>query len=301
MKEAFKTQRFNAKSQKLITQANDIIVEYRRSGLGLTLRQLYYQLVARGNLANEQKNYKRLGSLLSNARLAGLVDWDALEDRTRNLKGFNGSDIDVPSYISGIASGYHVDLWEGQENYIEVWVEKEALAGVVERACGLMACNFFSCRGFNSQSEQYRAGKRFHSKGHYEGRECFVLHLGDHDPSGMDMTRDNIDRLSMFSGGNVTLKRVALNMDQIEELKPPPNPAKETDSRAQGYIKEFGRSSWELDALPPDYIVNLIKGEISKLVDIDQMNSRREHQEEGRREIDLIAENYEEFVDWVNR
>ena len=290
--ETFKPQRFNKSSVATIDQANTIISEYMGQGYSLTLRQLYYQFVARGLMANKQANYKRLGSLLSKARLAGLVSWDALEDRTRNLKGWSGGYDNVADYMRTVDDGYFVDIWEGQENYVEVWVEKEALVGVVERAANEFRARYFSCRGYTSQSEQYRAGKRFY-RNTRSGRTCHVLHLGDHDPSGMDMTRDNRERLEMFSRYGVQVHRLALNMDQVEELNPPPNPAKETDSRSGWYIREYGTKSWELDALDPNYINNLIRTNLQNLVDEDKMNERREYESEGTAEIQAVAENYE--------
>jgi hypothetical protein len=296
--ETFVPKRFNKSSVATIAQANTIINDYIAQGYSLTLRQLYYQFVARGLMENDQRNYKRLGSLLSKARLAGLVNWNALEDRTRSLKGWRGGYSDVASYMSGVDDGYFVDIWEGQPNYVEVWVEKEALVGVVERTCNRYRAQYFSCRGYSSQSEQYVAGKRFERQ-RRAGRRCHVLHLGDHDPSGMDMTRDNQDRLAMFSANSVEVKRLALNMDQVEELNPPPNPAKETDSRSGWYIDRYGESSWELDALDPSYINNLIEKEMKILVDIDKMNKRREYENEGTTEIRAVADNYDEIKEFL--
>lgn len=298
MREQFIEHRFNNKTQIVIDQANAIIDEYLSGGYSLTLRQLYYQFVARGLMANEQKNYKRLGDTLSKARLAGLVDWRALEDRTRNLKGWGGGFEDVAEYLSSIGSDYIVDIWEGQENYVEVWVEKDALVGVIEKSCRNWRAGFFACRGYTSQSEQYYAGKRF-ARRNDDGKECHVLHLGDHDPSGIDMTRDNSERLDMFSSYGVTVHRIALNMDQVRELNPPPNPAKETDSRHGGYVSKFGSKSWELDALDPKYIDNLIRGHMNELVDIEMMDARREYEEEGKRELKAVAENHEDIMEWL--
>lgn len=297
-KELFVRRNFNNASMATIAAANDIIDDYLRQGYTLTLRQLYYQFVARGLMENKQRNYKNLGELLSNARLAGLVDWNAMEDRTRNLSGYGSGYNNVADYISGIASGYAVDLWEGQTNYVEVWVEKEALAGVVERACAELRISHFSCRGYVSQSEQYSAGKRFARKVR-AGLTCTIFHLGDHDPSGLDMTRDNQERLRMFSRMGVRVRRLALNMDQVEELNPPPNPAKETDSRHDEYVAEFGDSSWELDALDPDYINNLVAESVKELVDEDRMNEQRAKEAAGEQELQGVADNWDDIRDYM--
>lgn len=248
--------KFSASSQEMIDHANTIIEEYAAQGYDLTLRQLYYQFVSRDLIPNNQQSYKRLGSIINDARLAGLIDWSRLVDRTWNLHAL--SHWSSPSEIvSACANQYRIDKWATQPHRIEVWIEKEALAGVFERVCDELDVPFFSCRGYTSQSEMWAAGQRL--KGIVKRKQKpIILHFGDHDPSGVDMTRDITDRLALFMGG-VRLERLALNMDQIQQYQPPPNPAKTTDARAEGYIAKYGDDSWELDALEPDVLANLVR------------------------------------------
>jgi hypothetical protein len=146
------------------------------------------------------------------------------------------------------------------------------LLGVIEGVCEEFRVPYFACRGNNSQSEQYRAGNRLRE--HFaDGRAPLILHLGDHDPNGLDMTRDNRDRLSMFAGRPVEVRRIALNIDQVEQYGPPPNFAKETDSRFAGYVRQFGENCWELDALDPDVIAGLIWREIEAVLDHEGWNA----------------------------
>lgn len=266
-REQFIEKKFHTKTLRLISQANDIIAEYTAVGLVLSVRQIYYQFVARGLIPNNLQSYKRLGAALDSGRLAGFIDWDSIEDRTRFLQGNRHWKRPVDTLYDA-AMRFRVNRWEDQDNLVEVWVEKAALIGVVERACIGLDVRFFACRGYNSQSAQYEAGKRF-EYWRSRGKDCVVIHLGDHDPSGLDMTRDNRDRLDMFSRNGVRVERLALNWDQIEEHKPPPNPAKEKDSRSPGYIAEFGRSSYELDALPPDVLHELITNAVLEYRDED--------------------------------
>ena len=300
MKELFIEKKFRGESLKRIIQANEIIGEMRSQGYTLSIRQLYYQYVQRGIIPNKVQEYKRLIDLLSKARLAGLVDWSAFEDRGRHVRGGDHGWENPAHYMESVGSDYAVKIWEGQENYVEVWIEKDALVGVIQRPCERLRVPYFSCRGYSSQTEQYNAGKRFASMAH-DGKTCHVIHLGDHDPSGLDMSRDNQERLDMFSDYNVTLHRVALNMNQIEELNPPPNPAKLTDSRVGNYLSLYGKVSWELDALPPSYIDKLVQTEINKLIDVDVMNARRDLEREGREELSRIANNYEQIKDFLDR
>ena len=255
----YKEIRFRQSSLDLIHLVNEVINDYKAQGYELTLRQVYYQLVARGYIPNNERSYKNVGNLINDGRLAGLIDWYAITDRTRNLRG--NSHWDTPSEVIASAKySYLLDKWEGQPNYVEVWVEKDALVDVVGQACRPLDVPYFSCRGYTSQSEMWMAAQRFRRQDFREQR--IIIHLGDHDPSGIDMTRDIQERLDMF-GADVYVKRVALTMEQIDFYSPPPNPAKITDSRCDKYIAQYGHESWELDALEPKVITDLIKEQVT--------------------------------------
>lgn len=272
--EEFIPQPFRPVSLKRIQQANDIIAEYQADGLTLTLRQPYYQFVARGLLENKQRNYDALGDTISKARLGGMVDWDAIEDRTRFLRGRRNSHSPSTA-LTGLSYRYSIDMWANQATRVEVWIEKDALLGVIDRVCNQNDVDYFACRGYVSQSELYAAGKRM-ADYHDRSYDTVVIHLGDHDPSGIDMTRDNDERLCMFAGGHVEIRRIALNMDQIRTYNPPPNPTKLTDSRAPEYVATHGYESWELDALEPRVLRDLIQGVIDEYKDPDLWQERED-------------------------
>ena len=260
---------FQDKTLYTIALAQVIIEEYRVQGFVLTLRQLYYQFVARDLIPNLQREYNKLGSVMNDARLAGLIDWNSIEDRTRNLQALPHW-TSPSSIIRSAASSYRVDKWENQPWKVEVWIEKDALVGVLERICNSWDVPYFSCRGYTSQSEMWGAAQRL-IRCSGNGQETVILHLGDHDPSGLDMTRDIQERLRLFMRYEgvqpVIVKRIALNMDQISQYNPPPNPAKLSDSRAGEYVSEYGYDSWELDALEPRVIEDLIQDAVGDLVD----------------------------------
>jgi len=267
----YEKRNFQKKSLALIEQINAILSEYREQGYTLTLRQIYYQLVGRDIIKNDQKVYDNLGTLIKNGRNAGLVDWDMIEDRTRELH-------ELPSWetpadiIQAAANQYRRDLWEGQKNYCEVWVEKDALASIVEKAADRWNCPCFSCRGYDSTSSIREAALRFIGKAE-QGRECFIIHIGDCDPSGQHMTEDIGNRLDFYKA-TVKVERIALNMDQVELYKLPPNVLKKdkekkkySDSRAMAYIKKYGTKSWEVDALRPEVLTELITTAIKNRLD----------------------------------
>jgi hypothetical protein len=287
--ETFERHRFQAATHAMIEQANAIIGEFVAQGFLLTLRQLFYQLVARELIENKQTEYKRLGDVIKNARRAGLIDWDAIEDRTRIVRRL-ASWGDPPELIAA-AEQYRENPRQGQDVRVEVWIEKDALIGVIERVCNDFRLPYFACRGNNSESEQYAAGKRFEAQ-LAEGLTPIVLHLGDHDPNGLDMTRDNRDRLALFARQPVEVRRLALNMDQVERYRPPPNFAKETDTRFAAYAGLYGPECWELDALAPDVIASLIRAEIEGLIDVDSWTEAMNREAENRALLDHASHNW---------
>jgi hypothetical protein len=288
--------RNNAERMKIVTQANKIIAGYQAQGFDLTLRQLYYQFVARDILPNKQTEYKRLGEILLEGRMAGLVDWLAIIDRTRNLADLSHWN-DPAQIVQAVAEQFRVDLWATQPNRVEVWVEKDAAIGVVMGVCQQLDVPYFSCRGNTSASEMWVASQRF--KKHFRvEQEPIILHFGDHDPSGVDMTRDIRDRLAAF-GTPIDVRRLALNMDQIEQYNPPPNPAKESDSRYKGYLELYGDESWELDALEPAVLAALIRKEVLSIREEKPWLQAKRRQAEGRAELSAISQNYEDVKEHV--
>jgi hypothetical protein len=285
---------FRELSLKLIEVANVIIDEFSSDGLALTLRQLYYQFVARDLLPNSDKSYDMLGSVINDARLAGLIDWNAIEDRGRNLRSHSTWD-DPADLIATAAQAFAIDRWADQDNYVEVWVEKQALEAVVGQACDPWQVPYFACKGYTSQSEMWRAAQRFEE--HYN-QAGVIIHLGDHDPSGIDMTRDIVDRLNSCFRVEVEVERIALNMDQIKKYKPP-NPAKLSDSRARGYIDAFGKSSWELDALNPKTLRGLIDRAIASYCDEHRYQAKVDEETKMRKLLDTCSDRWDEVAEML--
>lgn len=285
--------RFSEKNLAKIEFAKEVLEDLTSRGFTPTLRQVYYRFVAADKIENTQREYKNLGTVLNDARLCGLIDWDHMVDRTRNVQGTTHWS-DPSSIIRACASQFRIDKWEGQEFYVEVWVEKDAQVDVISHACDPLDIDYFSCRGYVSQSEMWSAARRLLARIE-EGRRPVVVHLGDHDPSGIDMTRDIQARMGVFDA-EVTVRRIALNMPQIEELGPPPNPAKVTDSRAGEYIERYGTESWELDALDPDYTVALITEEVLKFRDEDLFAEREELESQQREQLQEVSDNWPAVV-----
>ncbi len=326
---AYETKRFRGDALDAIHTANQILEDYDQQGYDLTLRQLFYQHVARGLIPNTERSYKRLGKIVNDARMAGLIDWDHIVDRTRNVRSI-AHWKDPAEIIDATARSFKVDLWATQENYVEVWIEKDALVGVIEGICRELDVPYFSCRGYTSQSEMWSASQRLLERV-LEGKHVYVIHLGDHDPSGIDMTRDIDDRLSVFVAsdyvrakteedgveldddaasyinrrakealGLFTVDRIALTMAQVRQYNPPPNPAKVTDSRAAGYIRKYGNESWELDALDPPVMTQLIRDSVEALIEGIPWDEEIAREREGQRLLRQASTDWRRIVDTLD-
>ena len=304
---AYIEKKFKSDVIRLIKTCESICADFSRRGFELSLRQLYYQLVKENVISNDEKSYKHLGDIVSDARMAGIIDWNHIVDRTRNLRAAAAWDS-ASQAANACASQYRINRWQDQPIQVECWVEKDALANVVMQACDPYSVPYFSCRGYCSQSEMWAAGMRILRRAKSEKKNTLVLYLGDHDPSGIDMTRDVQDRLSLFTGavrGEETedgtpmrfigsfyfqVRRIALSKQQIEKYDPPPNPAKVKDSRAKAYIDEHGEESWELDALSPEMMVKLISDHIQSGIYQDAWDTAMEREKEEKNKLrDLAA------------
>jgi len=270
---------------ELLAASLDIAEGY---GGNLTVRQLYYRLVATGRIASSQKEYKRIVATLSKARLDGDFPLDWLLDRTRSVGSgsftYNSDDVDVALEASGdVVRGLPEEMlgrarWMGQKTHISVWVEKEALAGVFEAPCAALGVGMFACKGYPSLSSLYQwvlqtARALYANDGGMH--RVRILYFGDHDPDGFEIPRSavrNVNRIVDLTNSIlpvVQLDRVALNMDQILEFNPPPFPAKLTSARYNSYIAEHDTDdAWELDALDPPDLDRMIRDEIAEWFDV---------------------------------
>ena len=296
MKEAFKSKvSLNAANIQMMTKINDILEEYQEKSYTLTLRQLYYQLVSRSIIPNSDKEYKRISKILGEGRMAGIIDWDAIEDRLCQPK--------YPYYYSGVVGAivdvhdtYRLDRHDNQNVYVEVWIEKDALSSIFYNVTVKYGIKLMVNRGYSSISAMHDAYIRFLN----QDKPLYILYFGDHDPSGKDMVRDIRDRLEEF-GVCPEIKPCALNMDQIEEYNPPPDPAKITDPRAKWYIKEYGNHSWELDSLDPEVLTGLVKDNIESIIDMPAHRDLLIQEDMDRKALSRIARHisnngYEEFL-----
>lgn len=264
----FKTINMTEKTLATIDQANSIIEEYMSAGYRMTLRQLYYQFVSRDLFANIEKNYRSLAKTISNGRLAGLIDWDAIEDRGR-VPDMPSQWKSIDALLKTAIKQFRLPRWNTQPTYAELWVEKQALAGVLAPLAYEFHVPLMVNKGYSSQSAMFESAQRFLR---YD-KPKHLFYLGDLDPSGEDMVRDIRDRLYMFGVDDLEVTKVALTMKQVKEYDPPPNPTKITDPRAAWFIEQYGDSCWEVDALPPPTLEALIRDAFNGIIDREEMNA----------------------------
>jgi hypothetical protein len=318
VKIAYAAKKLGQKKLALVEYANRILNEYVAQGFDLTLRQLFYQFVSRDLIPNAQRAYKTLGDAVSDGRMNGLIDWDHIVDRTRNVRSLSHWK-DPADIIAATARSFHTDLWATQDHRLEVWIEKDALVGVIQGVCSELDVPYFSCRGYVSKSEMWSASQRLLTH-LLNGQDVRILHLGDHDPRGIDMSRDIEEQLRLFImqdyarercdditdrtavreamvevSRRFALDRLALNYDQIQRYNPPPNPAKVTDSRFDGYMREHGSQSWELDALEPAVLANLIRDSAESYMDEDRWDEAMEQERRYTRLLEQASSRWSEI------
>lgn len=298
MKQLFVPKKFKPQSLRLIQIANKILDRYQTLGLDLTVRQLYYQFIANyydelpdewvdkaTGSKNNEGTYKKIVALINDARLAGLIDWNRLVDRGRGVSRI--STWASPEQIVDILPrAYRRNKWQDQPNFVIAMIEKDALSEVLAGPCNEYEVPYIANKGYSSASAMYLIGRELR-RACQQGQDVHVLYLGDHDPSGMDMTNDVRKRLEMFAENDVEVHRLALNYDQVEQYNPPPNPTKATDSRTSGYEAEFGDTCWELDALGPEIIQDLVRDTILELRD---ENAWEESLRKEKREISMLQD-----------
>lgn len=291
----FREIRMSKKNQERLEQINEIIEEYQQQGYVLTLRQLYYQLVSRDVVPNKAAEYSKLSVLLKEGRMAGVVDWDAIEDRLR--KPSKPSSWDSPAQIiDSCISQYRKPRQEGQDVYLEVWVEKDALSGVLKRVTEKYGIPIVVNRGYSSASAMFDAYNRMAKHAGSE-RKSKILYLGDFDPSGVDMIRDIRERLQEFINGSsdsvvydmdFEVDAIALTQQQIKHYNPPPNPAKITDPRAKDFVRKFGGLSWEVDALRPEVLHKVLEDAILENIDLQAYKTILQQEDKEREALENL-------------
>ncbi len=275
--------------EQIVKATNQILKEYN---IRLTIRQIYYRLVSPPFqiFPNNIRSYKAFDRHLTRAREKYAVDWRAIEDRRRNtIGGEQGLFFQSPKhYLDWLLKDledskyYKHRYWDNQPKSVEVWIEKEALGTLALQACKEYKVIVFPSVGYSSFTKIMEAISRFP-----KDKETVILYFGDHDPSGIDMGRDLTSRLEDYGAGDFELRRIALTIEQVQQLGLASNPTKIADSRAPSYVEQFGDACWELDAVPPNLLQQWVKEAVASEVDAVAWNETQELIETEKELIDL--------------
>ncbi len=268
----------SAKTLAVLAAAVDVIGS---ADAPQTVRQVYYQLVARHVIANNRSQYQLVSNLLVTARRDGTIAWSAIEDRQRKPREV-AMWTDLPDFIGTVARSYRRDVWQDQPATVEVWLEKDALSGIFADVLRPFGVTLNVGRGYDGWSSINAAADR---------SPDVILYYGDFDASGEDMVRSLEERLNDL-GCYPEITKCALTFDDIEAYQLPPDFAKATDSRAPAFVARYGnRSSVELDALPVDVLRERIRSSVADVMDLDALaTSGRTEAEEQVKLLALLAD-----------
>jgi hypothetical protein len=263
----------------LIVQAvNKILSEYT---FALTIRQIYYRLVAAGMIPNKRSAYNQLSKTLVKARENGEVDDTRIEDRARGVLKTENTYRSPETFVATIrnwiknqiAELYFRDLWSDQGHHVEVWVEKDALSRVIQQSAAPLRVTVCPSRGYSSYTYIKRMAVEERFMEWDPNQPIIILDFRDHDPSGLQMTEDLEKRFGKYGGGlDIEIKRIALTIDQVKEYDLIPNPTKMADPRSPGYVAQFGNECWELDAIEPNELQRIVREAVEEHIDMDAWN-----------------------------
>ncbi|MBA7584827.1 hypothetical protein ES695_00975 [Candidatus Atribacteria bacterium 1244-E10-H5-B2] len=264
-------------SLELLAQVQKIIDSY---DFALTLRQIYYQLVAKQIIPNEQRYYKKLSRICVKGRDEGILPEEGFSDRLREIDKPSAW-LDLNGFMETVKRSYNKDKWQNQPKYLEIWTEKDALRSVLTEITYPYDISLMVARGQLSRTAIYEASERYKAK---DDKECYLYYCGDFDPSGLSIYNSIRKRLEDF-GMFINYERIALTERQIEKYKLPSDPGKESDPNYNKFVSIYGSDMVvELDSLPPDVLRKIVEDCIIKNIDYELLGQVQEKErDEGIR------------------
>ena len=280
------------KRQDVVTETNRLITLHDE----LTVRQIYYALYVKGfykDFSSAKSFYNSFDKMLVHARERGEVDDTKILDTGRQAYGGDFGFATVEEYINHClnkflnkSNGYTRRRWDTQTLTPIIWIEKDALARVVMRVADEYRVQVCPSRGYTSYT---------YLKERIQKNNIMILHFADHDPSGLDMTRDLRKRAKQYAGHDVLVKRIGLNIEQVKAYDLTPNPTK-TSSRVKRYVAQYGDRCWELDALPPDVLRAMVRSSIEECIDVNVWNVQIEEEKPEYERVQKLFEGFEDVL-----
>ena len=268
----------------------------------ITLRQLYYRLVAKKIIENTINDYKRLSRIMVKAREEKDVPINCLEDRSRRIlgrgdSGYYTAEDYLKSKIETLRESWRsfsMPMWEDQPYWVLISLEKDALSRLVSRIANRYSVRTFPTRGYPSFSYVQRMASYIRNR--LREKPCIVLYFGDFDPSGVDIERDLTERLERYGAGEFYVNRVALTNTQIRQYNLPPIPVKRSDVRSGSFLQEYGDRAVELDALDPNILQRFVAESIESHINMGKWRNRLEKIEELKKWLKEKLEDMEEYL-----
>lgn len=281
---------FQPSSQRKLDLVKDIIEDYRTQNLTLTLRQLFYQLVSKNEIPNKDNEYKNLSNLLSDARMAGIIPWGAIVDRTREPhKPYCENDISDSLWRT--YRQYKLNRMRNQDVHLEVMIEKMALYEIVTDVTDVYSIIVSGNKGNTSDTMLHDCSKRLIAA-YKEGKPTVILYIGDHDPSGKMMVDNIRERLSILQVPEFEFRLIALSQQQALENDLPPNPIKKTDTNAREYARKYGNDGWECDALPTKKLQEILRREICSCIDFKKLDEIQDQEKSEKEQLKQILDSW---------
>jgi hypothetical protein len=261
------------------------IIDILRQDHPQTVRQVFYALTVRSVIKKAEIEYQRtVIRLLTDMREEGAIPFDYIADNTRWMRKpttYTGID----QCLNATSKFYRRNLWAAMPMYVEVWCEKDALAGVLMEETEPYDVPLMVARGYASISFLHSAAEAIEAK----GKPAYIYHFGDLDPSGVDAARDIEAKLRRYApGAGIHFERPAVTREQVEQWNLPTRPTKMTDTRA----KKFIGTSVELDAIPSHQLRKLVRECIERHVDQQQLKFLRAAEESERELLTKWAATY---------
>jgi len=253
----------------------------------VTIRQLFYALQSRGRIALTRQAYRQVQHLTAWLRYEGVIPYDWFVDRTRRPDELS-TWADSTDYLDTVRQAYRKNLWEGQSDYVEIWLEKDALSSFFANITRQYLVTLMVCRGFSSISFLYEAAMDLSRI----EKPIYIYFFGDHDPSGRNIESKVVESLGRHGVELDEFLRVAILPEDIEEYKLPPALAKKSDPRYSKFVQEYGTNAVELDALPPKELRKRISDCIVQHIDVDEWRRLRVIEKEEQALLARIADQF---------
>ncbi len=235
----------------------------------MTLRQVFYRLVAAQVIENSRGAYQACSKALVAARREGLIPWHHIEDRLRRPRRvamWSG----LTAFAQTAAAAYRRNVWAEQAALLETWLEKDALSGIFLDALEPYGVTLNVGRGFDGWPSIHDAAGRL-------GHGDTILYFGDFDPSGEDMVRSLRERLGLL-GSRPEIVKCALTIDDVRRYDLPPDATKASDTRSRAFVARYGDMAVELDALPLEVLRDRIVAEVEGRMDLVALDRVRERE-----------------------